>query len=227
MVDGSRSSGDPAGVDPLPRSSLMWTSACSGCNSRTRSNRPATAEKDTGRPSEPGRFVPVGTDGEPDMDAIFCGERFQGVQIRTPRFVKMETVDDHHRRREDPLFGQIAQPFFELRNREAFDAEGHDEPVGQDRFPEAADLRPFITSRKMMKKLAVPEVHLVDGIVQADVKDILVSQHAVQGQLDQQGGLPDAGMGKNGAESRRREGCPRSRNQADARGCEGSVLFSA
>ena len=44
---------------------------------------------------------------------------------------------------------------------------------------------PSYYSGKMMKKLAVPEVHLVDGIVQADVKDISVPQHAVYGQLDQ------------------------------------------
>jgi hypothetical protein len=72
--------------------------------------------------------------------------------------------------------------------------------VRQDRFPKAGDLLPFVISGEMMKKLAVPEIHLVDGIVQADVKDIPVSEHAVHGKLNQQGGLPDAGMGKHGAE---------------------------
>ena len=53
----------------------------------------------------------------------------------------------------------------------------------------------------MMEELSVPEVHLVDGVVQADMEDIPVPQHAVQGQLDKQGRLPHAGMGENGAES--------------------------
>ena len=134
------------------------------------------------------------------MDAVSYGERLQVIQVRTAGLIKLETVNNHHRRREDPLFGQIAQPLFKFRYREGFDTEGHDEPVGEDRFPEAVDLRPLITSRKMMKKLMVPEVHLVDGIVQADVKDFPASQHAVQGQLDQQGCFSDTGVGEHRAD---------------------------
>ena len=39
------------------------------------------------------------------------------------------------------------------------------------------------------------------GSLQADMKDIPVPQHAVQGQLDKECRFPHAGMGENGAES--------------------------
>jgi hypothetical protein len=36
--------------------------------------------------------------------------------------------------------------------------------------------------------------------VEADVEDIPVSEHTVDGELDQQRGLPHAGMGEHGSE---------------------------
>jgi hypothetical protein len=53
----------------------------------------------------------------------------------------------------------------------------------------------------MMKKFIVPEVDLVHGIVQTDMENIPISQHAVDGKLNQKSSFPNAGMGQDGTEA--------------------------
>jgi hypothetical protein len=53
----------------------------------------------------------------------------------------------------------------------------------------------------MMKKLLVPEVDLVDGIMQTDVEDISVSQHRIEGQLHQKSRFTNTRMSQNGTEA--------------------------
>ena len=113
----------------------------------------------------------------------------------------MQTVDDHHRRRKNSLLAQIAQPLFQLRNGEAFHPEGHNKPVGENRFPKAVDLLSSLSTGKMMKKFIVPKVDLVHGIVQTDMENFPISQHAVDGKLNQKSGFSNAGMCQDGTEA--------------------------
>ncbi len=92
---------------------------------------------------------------------------------------KRHTINDHCIRLKDFLFDQIGEAFFEFWHTEAFNAKGHDEPMGQNHIPQLVTLLDVVVGCYTAENFLIPQTDFFDGIIEADMQNIFFPEHAV------------------------------------------------
>ncbi len=147
----------------------------------------------------------MGRDRKPDGRREAVRQTLEIDQQRAHGVIERDPVQNDDLRVENVLGRQVGQPLFQFGDTEALHLKRHDKAVMHHRVPQLFDMGQLVLLGHAVQDFLIAQVHLADGLLEADVQNIFLTQQTVEGYLHHQGGFADAGTGQNGAKTARRD----------------------